>query len=199
MDTEQIETQNQALEEGDGPWHQWVVQANDLLEAACTLFQGFANGADHDEAFAAFAAASRGTCAELSRQMLMFRAMATECLFNAMWLRAGHKLIVEGGTPKIPGIRGHRLDSIAAVLQGQGVFEFAEKDIDLLFRLSTYDDRGRAPVRRDAHKTSSPPPEGSVGNASPQPWDWTNDSARYADLSNRMWLGAAAGCLFRQP
>jgi len=199
MDTESIDAQNQDLEEGDSPWYQWVVQANDLLEAAAKLFQGFANGADHDEAFAAFAAASKGTCTELSRQMLLFRAMSTECLLNAMWLRAGRELIVEGGSQKIPGIRGHRLDSIAAVLQGQGIFEFAEADIDLLFRLSTYDARRRAPVQREAHKRPPHPPEGSAGNASPQPWDWTNDSALYADLTNRIWLGEAAGCLFRHP
>jgi hypothetical protein len=199
MDTDQFEQQNQDLEEEDGPWNPWVVQANDLLEAACVLFQGFANGADHDEAFAAFAAPSEGTYAELSRQMLMYRAMATECLLNAMWLRAGRELIVEGETQKVPGIRGHRLDAIAAVLQGQGVFEFTETDMDLLFRLSTYDARERAHARREANKRPLRPQKGSVSDASPRPWDWVNDSARYADLTSRMWFGDAAGCLFRHP
>jgi hypothetical protein len=187
MDTDQFEQQNQDLEEEDGPWNPWVVQANDLLEAACVLFQGFANGADHDEAFAAFAAPSEGTYAELSRQMLTFRAMATECLLNAMWLRAGRELIVEGETPKVPGIRGHRLDAIAAVLQGQGVFEFTETDMDLLSRLSTYDARERAHAQREANKGRPRLPIGSVSDASPRPWDWVNDSACYADLTSRMW------------
>jgi len=82
----------------------------------------------------------------------MLYAMAIECLFKAIWLLSGNKLVQNGKFTGMNGIKSHHLPSLAKTLAQTGIISFDKNDYEILEELTRNITSGRYPIEKNMHK-----------------------------------------------
>jgi hypothetical protein len=175
------------MEAAGNSWFGWVLKAAELHSASDILVNECVFRKYFGKDSKAFEAAIHSPGAQVFSVILMLWAMAAECFLKALWLHSGRKLVVDGRYNTIPGTNDHQLDSIAAVIHQQRIFDFSEADIDILYRLSGYITSGRYPVPKSAHVRKPTAPDDHILGSISQGWKWPEDDERYGELIARMW------------
>lgn len=103
----------------------------------------------------------------------MLRAMATECLLKALWVKYGGTLVKDG---KYLGVlenksREHQLNELAKAVSTKGDIQFTDRELKLLEYVSYWIMSGRYPIQKQ-YKYLVPfkKPGGSVGSS----MSWTD-------------------------
>lgn len=79
----------------------------------------------------------------------MLRAMATECLLKALWLKHGGTLTKDGKYVGLLKDKEHRLDALANALSKKGQVSFTTHELKLLEQASFWITSGRYPIQKD--------------------------------------------------
>ena len=141
-------------------WYPWVLKAQELITSAeilrdeCTTRKYFPNDLDKYED----TMGSSGS--KVFNVILMLWAMAAECFLKALWLKSGERLVICGEYRSIPDTKDHQLYKLAEALAKKGIFDFTEKEVDVLYRLSPFITLGRYPVQKKFMIQSKNAPKG---------------------------------------
>lgn len=120
----------------------WKLSAQDLLISSEFLFQQYktidpSNVSDHIK--------PEGRVLEVLK---MLRGMALECLFKAIYLKNGGRLVKDGKYRKIPDTNDHDLVLIAENVLEPAGFAITENQNEILKKLSSSIVGGRYPIHR---------------------------------------------------
>lgn len=85
----------------------------------------------------------------------MLRAMATECLLKALWLKEGGVLAANGAYQGILRGSEHQLDELAVVVSEKTGIVFTHEDLELLKLVSNWIVVGRYPIPRTYDRLSA--------------------------------------------
>jgi hypothetical protein len=103
----------------------------------------------------------------------MLRAMATECLLKALWVKYGGTLVKDG---KYLGVlenksREHQLNELAKAVSIKGNIQFTDRELKLLEYVSYWIMSGRYPIQKQyQYLVPFKKPDGSVGSS----MSWTD-------------------------
>ena len=93
----------------------------------------------------------------------MLRAMATECLLKALWLKHGGKLAENGRYVGVMKKNEHRLHDLVEAVSQKGQINFTKRELDLLEQASYWILTGRYPIQKDYFSLAlSKRPDGTV-------------------------------------
>ena len=84
----------------------------------------------------------------------MLRAMATECLLKALWIKHGGRLAEDGRYIGVLKKKEHRLRELGKAVSQKSNIAFTKRELDLLERASDWIISGRYPIQT---KYSLPP------------------------------------------
>ncbi len=79
----------------------------------------------------------------------MLRAMATECLLKALWLKHGGILAKDGRYVGVLKKKEHRLDELAKAVSRKSQVIFTGRELELLEQASYWITSGRYPIQRE--------------------------------------------------
>jgi hypothetical protein len=79
----------------------------------------------------------------------MLRAMATECLLKALWLKHGGTLAKDGRYDGVLRKKEHRLHELAKAVSEKSHIVFTKRELDLLEQVSYWIISGRYPIQRE--------------------------------------------------
>jgi hypothetical protein len=125
----------------------WFGSAFDLLTAADILdhFAGDIRG-EIREAKMTRRRFERMSVVKVSH---MLRAMATECLLKALWLKNGGMLTKDGRYVGMLKKNEHRLHELAKAVSRKGQIVFTKRELELLEQVSYWITSGRYPIQRE--------------------------------------------------
>jgi len=140
-----------------GNWSvSWFQSAFDLLTAADVLdrFSGdvrseICEGARRGNASPAGMSRFQFERLQVIKVGFMLRAMATECLLKALWLKNGEKLTKDGRYVGTMRKSEHQLHELAKAVARKGQITFADRELQLLEQASYWIITGRYPIQRD--------------------------------------------------
>lgn len=144
----------------------WVSSASDLLTAADVLnrFKGDILGEivrDSEQKMTKRQQERLG----VSKVIAMLRAMATECLLKALWLKYGEKLAANGKYSGVLKKNEHDLHVLAKAVseKSKGEIDFPKRELDLLEQASYWISSGRYPIQKKySHLVPFSRPDGTL-------------------------------------
>ena len=93
----------------------------------------------------------------------MLRAMATECLLKALWLKEGGMLAKDGRYVGVLKKNEHRLHELAKAVSRKGQIIFTKRELELLEQVSYWITSGRYPIQREfSHLVPFSRPDGTL-------------------------------------
>lgn len=93
----------------------------------------------------------------------MLRAMATECLLKALWLKHGGTLAEDGRYVGVLKKKEHRLHELAKAVSQKGHIVFTKRELELLEQVSYWIISGRYPIQREySHLVPFSRPDGTL-------------------------------------
>jgi len=158
------------FEKGGNLPHSWSLSAFALLTAADVLdgFSGDFRGeilqamrsGRHDRTQKTRRRAER---MEVDKVSHMLRAMATECLLKALWLKHGGILARDGQYVGVLKKKEHRLHELAKAVSLKSQIIFNRRELELLEQASYWITSGRYPIQREySYLVPFPRPDGTV-------------------------------------
>jgi hypothetical protein len=125
----------------------WFGRAFDLLTSADVLDRF--SGDLQDEILEAKMTQHRFERMSVVKVSHMLRAMATECLLKALWLKNGGMLAKDGRYVGMLKKKEHRLQELAKAVSRRGQIIFTLRELELLEQVSYWITSSRYPIQRE--------------------------------------------------